>query len=237
VIVVFASRYDAGARLLTARWARHGAQLLTCDDLSAAGWLYSLSDQAAGTAVIGGRVVPMDHIRGVVTRLPWVTERELSGIAPGDRCYIAAEMSAFLVAWLSGLACPVLNRPTATCLIGPALRREQWIGVAREVGIRTVPETRCVRLGDAAAAVRPLAACIVWVVGGQCLGDAAPVLLQQSRKLAAAAGVAMLGVCFSAAGPDAAMVETLTYPDLDREDLTDAMLDYILARDRPEASN
>jgi hypothetical protein len=61
--------------------------------------------------------------------------------------------------------------------------------------------------------------------------------LQQSRKLAAAAGVAMLGVCFSAAGPDAAMVETLTYPDLDREDLTDAMLDYILARDRPEASN
>ena len=67
-------------------------------------------------------------------------------------------------------------------------------------------------------------------------GDAAPVLLQQSRKLAAAAGVAMLGVCFSAARPDAAMVETLTYPDLDR-DVVAAMLDYILARDRPEASN
>jgi hypothetical protein len=236
VIVVLASRHDAGARRLVEQWAAQDAHLLTCDDLSAAGWLYSPGDRAAGTAVISGRVVPMDNIRGVVTRLSWVTERELVAIAEGDRGYVAAEMSAFLVAWLSDLVCPVLNRPTATSLIGPALRREQWIRLAREVGVRVLPETRCVRLGGAAEA-RPLAACTVWVIGERCLGEAAPVLLQQSRKLAGAINVAMLGVCFTDAGSDAAMVETLTYPDLDREEVTDAMLDYILARDRPDASN
>ena len=168
--------------------------------------------------------------------MPWVTESELVSIAPGDRGYVAAEMSAFLVAWLSDLVCPVLNRPTAASLIGPALRREQWMSLAREVGVRVLPETRCVRLGKVAAAA-PLAACTVWVVGKHCLGRAAPVLLQQSRKLAAAANAAMLGVSFDDAGPYAAMVETLIYPDLDHEELTDAMLNYVLARDRPEASN
>lgn len=237
MIVVLASRYDTGARSLVERWAEHDARVMTCEDLSAVGWFYSSADPAAGKAVIGRQPVAIDRIRGVVTRLPWVTERELISIVPADRAYVAAEMSAFLAAWLSDLDCPVMNRPTPGSLTGPAWRREQWMCLAGQVGMRVRPEIRRVSLGSALMPPRPLPATTIWVVGGRCLGEAAPILLQQARRLAAAANVGLLGVCFSDAGPDASFLETSVYPDIDRDDLTEAMSRYILAHDRPDASN
>ena len=71
----------------------------------------------------------------MLTRVPAVFEDELTDIMFSDRSYVAAEMTAFLLFWLSRLRCPVLNEPTATCLAGRYWRREQWIDQAARAGI------------------------------------------------------------------------------------------------------
>jgi hypothetical protein len=71
----------------------------------------------------------------VVVRRPAVAAEELPWIALDDRHYVGAEINAFLVAWLSALPCPVLNRPTATSLCGPAWSQTYWQVAATRAGI------------------------------------------------------------------------------------------------------
>jgi len=110
MLVVVASHYDEAARSLVDRWANQEARLLTCEDLSVVGWRYSMSgkDEVSSslldsTAVVDGQVVGVEEISGVLTRLPCVFEQELLHIVPDDRAYIASEMNAFLISWLSEL--------------------------------------------------------------------------------------------------------------------------------------
>jgi hypothetical protein len=60
----------------------------------------------------------------------------LSWIAADDRSYAMAEVNAFLVAWLSSLTCPVLNRPTATSLCGPGWSQTHWRIAAARARVR-----------------------------------------------------------------------------------------------------
>ena len=85
--------------------------------------------------MINGRVVNTDEIEGVVTRLPYVQEDELRVISAEDRPFVASEIHAFLVSWLSSLRCPVLNAPTPACLCGPNWRLEEWLHAAAMLGI------------------------------------------------------------------------------------------------------
>ncbi len=62
--------------------------------------------------------------------------------------YVSAEMTAFLLSWLSGLDCPILNRPTPNCLSGPGWRQEQWIHLAARLGIPVDPVQRYAKLGE-----------------------------------------------------------------------------------------
>lgn len=202
MIVVFASSYDQSASSLVARWAHYNASLLTCDDLSVAGWRDYLHSPVTSTAVISGRVVAVQEIRGVLIRWPGVFEPELVKIAPADRGYVAREMMAFLVSWLSRLKCPVINQPTPVNLTGPAWRLEQWTNVAAQLGIPVRTAKRNVsyhRAGDEQN-LNPGTA-IVTVVGERCFGNVEEPLLAQSSKLAKAANVSLLNVAFS--GPTA----------------------------------
>ena len=221
------SRYDLTAQQLVERWTAHGACLLTCEDLSLAGWGYSLTDPSTATAVIGGRKVGLSEIKGVVTRLPWVTELELVSISSADRAYVAAEMSAFLAFWLSDLNCPVLNRPTPGSLNGPPWQQEQWIFTAARVGMR-VPSVRHHLTLNSAATVHEQAGAstTVTVVGNRCLGQADRSLLERSRLLAEAANVELLGIQFSDPGPDATFLSATVYPEITSIEVTDAMLRY-----------
>jgi hypothetical protein len=223
--VVLASRYDKAAQRLVERWAAHGGCLLTCSDLSTAGWSYHLADRLSATAVIGGRKVSVEEIQGVVTRLPWVTEHELVSIAPIDRAYVAAEMSAFLAFWLSDLNCPVLNRPLPGSLNGPPWRREQWMFAAKRVGMRVVPERRQLSFKSGGLPPEQLAASTVTVVGERCLGQVEGILLEQSRKLAEAANVELLNVQFSDVNSDAAFLNATVYPEFNIE-TADAVLQF-----------
>ena len=74
-----------------------------------------------GRLVAGGSVFPVSEVTGVLTRRPHVFEVELMQVAVEDRPFVAAEINAFLLAWLSSLRCPVINRPSGTCPLRPSL--------------------------------------------------------------------------------------------------------------------
>ena len=205
--VVLASAADAGARHLVARWG--DARLLTPADLAMPGWRYH-SHRDEGSLSISGATVSDAQITGVVTRLPCVLPTELVSIVPEDREYVAAEMTAFLAAWLTQLRCPVLNRPAATSLWGPFFHPEVWVHLASTVGIPV--STMTTRVCDRATMVpaQPPVTMTVTVVGDSATvarGSPAPPALESSglsddeavgyaMRLARAASVELLCVRF-----------------------------------------
>jgi hypothetical protein len=228
MLVVIASRHDETSRTLTDRWRAQNAHLLTCEDLSLVGWRHHLGIAEFSTAVINGRVVATEEITGVLTRLPCVNEHELTYIVPADRAYVAAEMTAFLAAWLSGLACPILNQPTPTCLIGPNWRPEQWVHAAARLGIPVCPVRRRVALtADFSAEVPERRHATITIVGDRCFGEVDGALAAQARRLAAAAKVDLLAVHFSGPEAGARMLSADLWPDISSPDIADAILDYL----------
>jgi hypothetical protein len=127
-IVVVASPTDAPTWGFARRYTAQGVCLLTPADLSHCGWYYRVGEIETSMAVVGGQRIAARDLRGVVTRLPAVSEADLEHIAEPDRAYVAAEMHAFLLSWLTALRCPVLNRPAPACLAGPAWRPERKRG-------------------------------------------------------------------------------------------------------------
>jgi hypothetical protein len=233
MLVVLASRHDAQAREFAAGLAADAA-LLTCDDLSVKGWCY-VPGGRGGRLVAGGRRIAAAEVDGVLTRLPSVTANELAAIVPDDRDYVAAEMNAFLAAWLSELDCPVLNRPGPVCLMGPYLRQEKWVHLAASLGIPVVPATRSVAgltgdgpHGAVTGAIRR--SIVVNVVGRLCVGEADPAVCAAAAAIAEAAGVSLLRAVFAgpAAGPaaDTAFVGADYWVDVSDPEVSAAIAKY-----------
>lgn len=209
MIVVVASRADRAAEALRGAWAAIGAVRLTPADLSAPGWAFDPHAVGDGVAVIEGERLPVRAITGVLTRLPWILPVELDHIRAADRDYAAAEMNAFLLAWLSALGCPMLNRPTAGCLAGPALHTVEWADAAARAG---VPTSR----GPERATVA--------VVGGRCVGDVHPVQSARARRLAEEVDAGLLRVGFSSPGDDGRVVSADPWPDVADPTVASAIL-------------
>lgn len=229
MIVIVASRYDASARRLKDRWVDEGGVLFTPEDLSVSGWRYQVSDPQNSTAIVGRRQVRQSEIQGVFTRLQWIWEGELVDIVSDDRAYVAAEMSAFLLCWLSGLKCPLLNRPSANCLAGPGWSREQWNLAASKAGMLVPPINR--RASLASFSSRSVTAdeappVSVTVVGDRCLGDVDKTLSVQASRLADIAKMDFLTVQFSSSEADASFADVSTIPDIDSDIIADAVLSY-----------
>jgi hypothetical protein len=136
VILVLASRFDAGAASLVRRWHEHDARLLTCDALGRRGWVFNPADPSAGSLVVGADVVSVREVEAAVSFLPYVNATELPHIAPDDQDYVASEAMAFLVSWLSEVPCRKLNQPHALNLSGPHLAPAQWVCEASRTGLR-----------------------------------------------------------------------------------------------------
>jgi hypothetical protein len=244
MLVVVASRQDSAASDLVSRWAPYGAALLTVADLSAAGWRHQVGEAGGageGAAVVDGRAIATGDITGVLTRLPFVSEAELAHIHPDDRRYVAAEMTAFLAAWLSRLRCLVLNRPTPGCLAGPAWRLEQWVHLAVRIGLPVRPVRRSARLSDAISlaaetestrARDTAAATVVTVVGEYCFGADDPGLAAQARRLARATGVDLLSIQFAGPGRNAELVGVSLWADVTSPEIAAAIAAYLRGSNR-----
>ncbi len=228
-LVILANSWDIAAGALAERWASHGACLLTPRDLSVAGWYYPAGDTCTARAIIAGHPHNVCDISAVVTRLPWVFERDLGHIVPSDRAYVAAEMNAFLLAWLAELPCSVLNRPTPTCLSGPYWRQEKWIQTAARLGISVRPVHRYCALGvpGPESPDSPTESIAVTIVGRWSSDSVDPVLVQQARCLADAAGVEMLVAYFNDCKPGSYFLGASLWPDIADAAVADAMLTYL----------
>ena len=225
MLVVLASGRDLVANALVHRWRAHDARLLTPDDLAAPDWSFDPLAPLASMAVIAGDVIPFDCISGVLTRLPGVGERPLPSIVPADRSYVAAEMTAFLHAWLAALTCPVLNHPSPACLAGPGWWPEQWLAATAGLGlpVRSLHRRATVTGGCALAPDAP-AAVTTTVVGDRCFGMAPGHLERRARRLAATAGVDLLTVRFNGTRAKVAVVAADPWPDLAEPVVADAVL-------------
>jgi hypothetical protein len=226
VIIVIASRHDQAARTLVARQGTDSAALLTCEDLSVPGWRHYFAARGVSVAVIGGREVAIEEITGVVSCLPSVSEPELLHIVPADRAYVAAEMTAFLLSWLSALSCPVVNKPSPTCLSGPYWRPEQWAYYAAQVGMRVHAVQR--RIAFARESIpAPQEGTTVTVVGERCIGQADDTIMTAAVRLARVADVEMLAVRFSGPEPGATFLGADPQPDLTSPETADTVLEYM----------
>ena len=193
MIVVVASIHDVRALRIATHWGSQCA-ILSAEDLCMPGWVFRVPAEPPMKAVIGGRAINTEQIRGILTLRPCIFPEELLNIQPVHRKYVASELNAFLLAWLTAQSCPVLNRPTACCLAGPNWRPEQWTQAAARLGIpaqtrRHVPSETPVP--DAEKTLEVIA------VGGQCFGCGDSILRERTLKLAQAAAVDLLSVRFS----------------------------------------
>lgn len=187
MIAVLGSELDEAARGLVDAWATEGAVLVSAKDLCTRGWVFHATSPGDGSFVADGATRPTGALHGVIVRRPAVAAEELSWIAADDRQYVAAEINAFLVAWLSALSCPVLNRPTATSLCGPAWSQIYWKVAAARAGITW------------AGSVAPDAAREVVFCRGRHHGAATKQQISAGAKLTRISGADLLGVQFAGA--------------------------------------
>ncbi|HSE59883.1 MAG TPA: hypothetical protein VLA99_14375 [Nitrospiraceae bacterium] len=229
--LVVASSWDAVSRSFAERHLERGVRLLTPRDLSRVGWNCSFGKMGASSqAVVAGRLLGDREIHGVLTRLSGVNEHELPHIAAGDRTYVAAEMNAFLLAWLTTLPCPVLNRPTPRCLSGRWWRQEEWVRAAGHLGIPILPVHRRVRLthGRRPRAASQPGGTTVTLIRRRNLGDADPLLITQARHLAQAAGTDFLAVRFAGPSPGSAFVDATPWPDIADDVIGEAVMECLV---------
>lgn len=177
-----------------ARIARElGARLVTPRALSQRGWRHYPVGGGADRACVGDgesseSIEPIDAaaLTGVITRIAAVQPADLPHIAAVDRGYIAAEMTAFLLSFLGGLPCPVVNRPTPSSLMGPGWTPLRWRAVAIANGL---PPAAPDDVGERIVAAF-----------GRCLGARDEASASAVLALARAAGVELLAVRVTAAG-------------------------------------
>ncbi|HVX64975.1 MAG TPA: hypothetical protein VHA11_00160 [Bryobacteraceae bacterium] len=230
MIVVFANEHDQKARWLVRRWRDRGALLMVPSDLSRAGWRCTSSAPAHSEFVIGGVTRCASEIDGVLIRWPAVVPADLPYIAASDRNYVAAEMNAFLVYWLTASGRRVLNRPTPRSLCGPGWYPEHWVRHASQAGLRVRTLQRSLTLASAGRFGWPVYDGLwvdVIVAGPACYGSATPELARKACALAAAAGVELVKFRFDGSGEDACFLEADVCPNLEDELVEQAVYSYL----------
>jgi hypothetical protein len=252
VLLILTSPGDVEAYALAAAWSSSQAAVVTWSDLSCPGWRYSSQSAHAGACSVGGRVLPAADIDAILTRAATVDPLDLAEIAAHDRDYVAAEMHAFLVAWLTALGARVVNRPTPRSLLGPYWPPEVWIHLAARLGIPVHPTHRRVDpLAASARATRsdggsaageqssdfageslvPEDWLALTVVGERVFGDGDACLKTHALALARGAGVELLSVLFDGLDASARLVGADPRPVLGGdEEVVDAVRRCLFTR-------
>jgi len=206
-IVILARAGHAPARALAAAWPGGAATLATPGDFLRAAWRWRLRPTGAITAQGPAWLTAP---AGVLCLLEAVTAADLPIIAPEDREYAAAELSAFLSAWLYTLPCRRLNPPSLTALNGER-HALLWRAHAQEAGLQTLP----LEAADPEAAYAPPAvpATTITAIAGTILGGTAKTQAAILR-LAGRAGLPMLQATFCETPRGLALHSATAQPDL-----------------------
>lgn len=225
MILIVASCVDEVAQRLLAELPQDSAQLLTPRDLSLPGWEVNSGSPVDSIYIASGRKLESRAISGVVCLLPRIFESELVHIEPVDRAYVASEMTAFLIFWLSSLPCPKLNPPTPGCMSGPYWPAERWLIEAASAGLPVKPLGRSTRCNSGPCQV-PEECTTVTVAGQCCLGDDDPELGRHARSLASAVNVDLLEVSFVRDNASFWFSGADPFPELSQPGTTDAIWNF-----------
>jgi hypothetical protein len=226
VVIVLCSRGDDAALNFARRNAFDGVEAVTCADVSREGWTIDLhrrgGDNATAITVAAERALASgrDPIEGVITRLGYVSEVEVGQVVPEDRPYVAAEMQAFLFAFLNALPCPKINKPSLGCLYAPHLRTSDWKRLAGGLGLAV---DDAVSAGETATTGSYVD---VTVLGERVWGDAPVPLVKTTRQLASVADVAYLRVRYSVTSHDTRFWGADAYPSLESDEIGRALVRF-----------
>jgi len=230
VRLILAHAHDDSARALARRWGDE-ALLLTPALLHGTRWWLDLDhgESARVAPAPGARPMPAD---GVVCRLGGVSGAELPQVRAEDRDYAAAELTAFLLAWLDACRCPVLNRPVAGSLNGPPWHPEQWALAAMRVGLAVATVRRRIafastspELGTPCQPTKlPASVAYVSVVGDRWFGPVHESLGRRLCDLARAARTPLLAATVEGAGAAGVVRDISAWPDVSDPAVADAVV-------------
>ncbi|HEX8347555.1 MAG TPA: hypothetical protein VF657_22900 [Actinoplanes sp.] len=228
--LILAHRYDVPAHELAARWGTD-ALLLHPDDLHTERLVLAVDTDGSARAEFTSR----PHVTSVLSRLGGIGPAELHHVDPQDLAYAAAELDAFLRAWLLAWPGPVVNRPTVTSLNGPGWRPEQWAVAAAAVGlaVRTVTRPAPVAAGHVHAATPDPGAwpgtdaVQVVVVGNRWFGDVTEAVGRRLCALARATGCTLLESLVAA---DGTVLHVSASPDISAPHVAEALVPILDGR-------
>ena len=221
MVLIIASELDTFAQDAAAQWPGR-ALLLTLRDLCTRGWWIDLNAFEQSQIVASGGVYPVKDVGGVITLLPYVMDYQLFTIEEAERRYVASELTAFLFYFLSRLECPVLNRPTAHCLVGPSWRPEQWKAACHRAGIPTQALERQQFLQPTPGKLANFSNCVS-VIEGTCIGESEVVSHASVVELARLAGVGFLTIRMDGAADEQAIHSIDLIPDLRNSAIREAV--------------
>ena len=236
MLLVLANAWDPRGVALREAWDSAGARLVTPADLSQAGWSFDPSAPGTGHAVIERQCTPVKDIEGICVLLPAVLENDLPHIAADDRSYVAAEMTAFLWAWLAALPCPKVNPPTAGCLCGPNWRTERWIQLATRLGLPTRGTARFAGFPDRPDPARQAGQAeqkawqTVVVAGDRTFGEVDRDSAEWAALMAGAAGARLLNVHIGRDADGAFVLGADVWADVSLPGVADALLGEFTGR-------
>ena len=159
-------------------------------DLTRAGWRYESGRPEQAAACASGRVIAAEHIAAVVCRIPVVVPSDLPHVHREDRAYVAAEINAFLYAWLAQFTGVRFNEPSWASLAGPAWHALQWTWFVARLGVPVANSSLVAAGATRSATIRAT------VVGDDVFDVADPVLVEYARRIARAARAELLAVTF-----------------------------------------
>ncbi len=158
--------------------------------------VYRLSDAGdSGSIVLAdGRTLRPEAITGLVNRVQYLPTQHFARAAPEDRAYAEAELSAFLLAWINGVAGRVINPPLPFALGRGTFPMPTVVHLASMAGLPTQVWRTSVADGDGQSLpMRPTHAVLVF--DGRLFGPLLPRRLQDGcRQLALLLGVSLLQV-------------------------------------------
>jgi hypothetical protein len=198
---------------LPALWAYYGlkartrqrVELVTADMLA-----YSLSlthrlkgDTTDTTITLSdGRVIDSATIGGVLNRLAELPSEHMRAARPEDRAYAQQEILALFLSWLYSIDAPVLNRATPRGLGGAWRPMSEWVWLANQAGLPTLPysnsssDDRNLAANEGFILPAGTPTHTILSVNGQTIGDAPDHIRSGCCRLADLADVALLGLSF-----------------------------------------
>lgn len=160
--------------------------------------VFRLSDVGSSGSIVlaDGRTLRPETIAGLVNRVSYLPTQHFARAVSEDRAYAEAELNAFLLAWINGVAGRVINPPLPFALGGGTLPLPALMHYASMAGLPT--EGFCASADERASVaprLPPTDAAVVF--DGRLYGTLLSTKLQDGcRRLAMLAGASLLQIEF-----------------------------------------